>query len=441
MDVDDSDGQSELPFPGEMVDGEQTVQYFNIKKTRAVLEQLCVGFGLSKVGNKGVLTARLRAFSSDRDAWKRAAPTTRRMHRGPKAGKITKQSSKKKSSLRADEIFKNGTATTNGGLAHLPARLPMQVAMTTPTQSENILSWAKTTSVEHPYMSKEGRLEAGRTRLRIAKERTLGSSHMSPICLTDAQVGQLATSLSNLANGEAPSRLLSDVSPQTPIPFRTINRPPHQPVLNSAPSATNASSTSNSKMKTRSITFADGSWLEFHADDVRPPPAISFADDLRLLNAMWDDTPGQWGGHSALNIKGVPVPIVYWKDVYARSKSGGWKPSQWKQVKGSWFEWKVIVKRWRQGSEDDFWREFSTASGKRLTYTAIVDRLAQARKENDSEIASRAKQEYGDEFSKVFCYKKNGACFVKVKASDIAKQYRMLKNITDDSADDMDTEN
>jgi len=97
---------------------------------------------------------------------------------------------------------------------------------------------------------------------------------------------------------------------------------------------------------------------------------------------------------------------------------------------------KVIVQRWRQGSEDDFWREFSTASGKRLMYTAIVDRLAQERKENDSEMASRAKQEYGDEFSKVFCYKKNGACFVKVKACDIAKQYRKLKNITDD----MDTE-
>jgi hypothetical protein len=97
---------------------------------------------------------------------------------------------------------------------------------------------------------------------------------------------------------------------------------------------------------------------------------------------------------------------------------------------------KVIVKRWRQGSEADFWREFSTASGQRLMYTAIVDRLAQARKENDSEMASRAKQEYGDEFPKVFCYKKNGACFVKVKDCHIAKQYRKLKNITDD----MDTE-
>lgn len=70
-------------------------------------------------------------------------------------------------------------------------------------------------------------------------------------------------------------------------------------------------------------------------------------------------------------------------------------------------------------------------------YTAIVDRLAQSRKEKDSELASRAKQEYGDKFSNIFCYKKNGACFVKTKACDIAKQYRRLKNITDD----MDTQN
>jgi hypothetical protein len=64
------------------------------------------------------------------------------MHRGPKAGKITKQSSKKKSTLRADEMFKNNTMTSSSGLAHLPTRLPMQTTMTTPTQSENILLWA-----------------------------------------------------------------------------------------------------------------------------------------------------------------------------------------------------------------------------------------------------------------------------------------------------------
>ena len=96
-------------------------------------------------------------------------------------------------------------------------------------------------------------------------------------------------------------------------------------------------------MKTWSITFANGTCLEFHAGDVKPPPAVSFADNLGLLNEMWDDMPGHWGGRFALNIKGVPIPIVYWKEVYARSKSGGWKPNQWEQVKGSWFEWKVSL--------------------------------------------------------------------------------------------------
>jgi hypothetical protein len=30
MDVDDPDSHSELPFPGEVVDGKQTIQYFNV---------------------------------------------------------------------------------------------------------------------------------------------------------------------------------------------------------------------------------------------------------------------------------------------------------------------------------------------------------------------------------------------------------------------------
>lgn len=134
------------------------------------------------------------------------SPTTRRMHRGPKAGKITKQSSKKKSALRAEQIFnsKNDTTTYSAashGLAHFPTRLPTQAAMATSTQSENILLWvsaaldepwfsilrltwtrilsqAKTTSVNHPYVSKENRLEAGRARLRAARE--VSSSRASP---------------------------------------------------------------------------------------------------------------------------------------------------------------------------------------------------------------------------------------------------------------------
>ncbi|KAF8815090.1 hypothetical protein BYT27DRAFT_7249457 [Phlegmacium glaucopus] len=421
MDMDDdNEGRSVLPFPGEVVDGQQTTQYFDI-----------------------------------------TAPAPRRMHRGPKAGKVAKKSSKKKSALHAEEIFKNDP-TFSDCLAHLPVRLPMQAAITTPTQSEKILQWARTMSVNHPYMSKENRLEAGRARLRIAavaaRRGGVGcapapdpSLHTSSICLTDAQVGQLVTSLSMIATKEGPARLVSDApmtthhtTPMTthhttpiptpiPLPLQAVDSQPHHQLVATSANFDPAAPGFNSKpATTRSITFGNGTRLEFCADDVRPPPAISFADDLWLLNEMWDDTPAYWGGHSVLNIKGVPIPIAYWKEVYARSKSGGWKPGQWKQVKGSWFEWKVIVKRWCQGSEDAFWREFSDTSGQRLTYTAIIDRLAQAQKKSDNEMAKHAKQEYGDEFSKVFCYKKNRACFVKTKACDIAKQYQRLKNITDD---------
>ncbi|KAF8814126.1 hypothetical protein BYT27DRAFT_7082881 [Phlegmacium glaucopus] len=138
---------------------------------------------------------------------------------------------------------------------------------------------------------------------------------------------------------------------------------------------------------------------------------------------MWDDTSEYWDGHSVLVIKGVPIPIVYWKEVYARSKSGGsWKQGHWKRAKGSWCEWKSIVKRWRQSSEQEFWKEFSDASGHKFSYTSIVDRLSQLQKEEDRKWADRARAHYGEEFKNVFFYKKSGVLFMKTKDHEIAKQ-------------------
>ena len=82
------------------------------------------------------------------------------------------------------------------------------------------------------------------------------------------------------------------------------------------------------------------------------------------------------------------------------------------------------MKRWRQSSEQDFWREFSDASGQKLSYTTIVDRLTQIRKEQDKKMADRARVYYGEKFKNIFVYKKSGALFVKTKDHDIAKQFR-----------------
>lgn len=81
--------------------------------------------------------------------------------------------------------------------------------------------------------------------------------------------------------------------------------------------------------------------LTFTEDDVPAPPAISFADDLPALNRMWDDTSVFWDNHSCLVIKGFPIALTHWKDIYTSKPGRSWKPNQWKGMKGKWFEWKV----------------------------------------------------------------------------------------------------
>ncbi|KIM35215.1 hypothetical protein M413DRAFT_79626 [Hebeloma cylindrosporum] len=152
---------------------------------------------------------------------------------------------------------------------------------------------------------------------------------------------------------------------------------------------------------------------------------------------MWDDTTDHWGKDSFLNIQGHPIAIVYWKAVYTSKQGTGWMPGQWKLLKGNVFNWKVLVKRWRKGTPDQFWEEFSEG-GKPLGYKSILSRLAVQRKARNDMWAQKARDEFGSSFDNTFSYVKNGQRHVKTKAGDIAKQYCLLKNICDDDDDDDD---
>jgi hypothetical protein len=163
---------------------------------------------------------------------------------------------------------------------------------------------------------------------------TTSSTHTRPLDHTTTRLDQIAVSLSILPS-------LLNIQPQPPNP--SINTIPYQcmPPPNPIPLSENLVPSFSPNPKTRTVVLGDGTCVEFTANYVGPAPAILFANDLPQLNRMWDDTSGFWDGHSVLIIKGVPIPIVYWKEVYARSKSGGlsWKPGHWKRVKGSWCEW------------------------------------------------------------------------------------------------------
>ncbi len=100
----------------------------------------------------------------------------------------------------------------------------------------------------------------------------------------------------------------------------------------------------SSPLPLRSLVLANGTRVEFTAADVPPPPSMSFAHDIPLLNSMWDDASSHWGNYSVLNIRGVYIPIIYWKKVYSRCPNGGgaaWKPKQWQSIKNNYSKWQV----------------------------------------------------------------------------------------------------
>jgi hypothetical protein len=77
-----------------------------------------------------------------------------------------------------------------------------------------------------------------------------------------------------------------------------------------------------------------------------------------------------------------------------------------------------------------------------LGYKVILRRLAEERKATNERLHQKAKDEYGTAFDTLFSYMKNGQRHVKMKASDVAKQYCLLKGIKgyDDDEGDNDDE-
>lgn len=163
------------------------------------------------------------------------------------------------------------------------------------------------------------------------------------------QIASLLSASVTQAQGQSSSQPSESIPAAFPSQLPSLF-PSHTPQAattpaNSSPESASASfSGGKLKTRTRTIVLGNETCLEFTEQDVGPPPVISFANDLPRLNRMWDDTSANWDGHSVLVIKGIPIPIIYWKEVYARTKSGGsWKSGHWKRVKGSWCEWKVSV--------------------------------------------------------------------------------------------------
>ena len=73
-----------------------------------------------------------------------------------------------------------------------------------------------------------------------------------------------------------------------------------------------------------------------------------------------------------------------------------------------------------------------------MGYKLILCRLAEERKATNERLYQQARNEFGTDFDNMFSYVKNGQRHVKVKASDVAKQYVLIKGIKDYDSDEGD---
>ncbi|KAF8835019.1 hypothetical protein BDN67DRAFT_913749 [Paxillus ammoniavirescens] len=74
---------------------------------------------------------------------------------------------------------------------------------------------------------------------------------------------------------------------------------------------------------------------------------------------MWDDSSPDWQGHSVLSIKGHPITIKYWPDVYHYAHNQQWQGTKCYNTKHKWGCWRSIVQCYHQGTPEEFWHEFS----------------------------------------------------------------------------------
>ncbi|KAF9232473.1 hypothetical protein BU15DRAFT_54964 [Melanogaster broomeanus] len=171
---------------------------------------------------------------------------------------------------------------------------------------------------------------------------------------------------------------------------------------------------------TRMLQLGDGTILTFTMADVGDPSAVSFCRDIARLNAMWDDSSPDWQGDSVLVIKGHPIAIKHWPEVYRYA----WN-QQWQGTKHKWGCWRDITERYRQGTPDDFWREFSE-DGTRMSYTRILARLHETRVKEAEEKVQKAGDELGHLFDQQCTYRKGSETHVLTRPWAVVRRLQAL---------------
>ncbi|KAJ7585013.1 hypothetical protein C8J56DRAFT_140700 [Mycena floridula] len=425
LDVEMLDGTSDdgkLDFPGEHCDGIFTVIQHQIYPssqnpkgpTLKDLQVICTTFNLPKSGKKADIQNRLRKFSRDRVQWGSLLAASRRSH---KSRDLNGSKSTKKSAIRRKEVF-GSTDIANTIPNDSGPRLRLRRS---PQEIQDTLAWAKRVvdsenqatpvSLQHsPLHKNPSPIISGDKATEVinycveALSALAGALNVPVEGLTDTALAPASMDISI-----APLPIISPSTTPPPLPS------PPPPSFDIVPEAVVSS------RQQQILHIAGGRIHSFFKDDIPPPSAFRFAQDMESLTRVWDDGLSYWdpSGYN-FRINGQPIALKYWPKLF--------RGARWEVVKNQWHLWKFVMESYTSMSSQSFWARFSV-DGKRMSFTAISTALRDEREEECQRIAACARLEYGDQFAEMFKYRKGSQTLVMTKDSAVAKRYQELQRI------------
>ncbi|KAF7779027.1 hypothetical protein Agabi119p4_3375 [Agaricus bisporus var. burnettii] len=390
-------------------DGEySTMQVYILSKTRSELIELCRGFNLSIGGTKPALLDRLRHFASQPEQWKALLTNgARRPHRGlRKEANGTRKASTKVSAQRRENMF-GYEASPHASAAQPPLPTARSKDNRSIEQKQNFLEWARrnvernSSQVPHPFPPRE---------VPVINATTLLSPLPPPLPSTAATAMPSLT----LAPSSQPACL-----PASQPPFLAFAG--HASV---SPAVVPTVVVPNEKDKERAVQLGGNFVLRFRPSEIPYSAAAILSQDIPRIAKIWDDTLPCWDpAAAALTIHGHPVALRYWPQIYFRDPR-----QRWESLKRTWNAWKTIALYWHEIGAEGFWSEFTDESGKRWSYTRILDAIRKRRKEENLVIMDSAVKEFGPCFSSEFSYRKGKEKRVALtEPSAIARYYKRQK--------------
>ncbi|KAK0492552.1 hypothetical protein EDD18DRAFT_1410385 [Armillaria luteobubalina] len=436
-------------------------------------EELCKRYRLAHYGTKAARRDRLIKFSlAGMDQWKSSFfQPTRIAHKGVRDGRVTKR----KPTPRAARIL--GTSS----LSNLSTTkfLPVERSKDTRSDAEinSIIPWAESLvakmaqvppqPLRHTHLP-ERRINSAtgamgmQTMAQKLIEPSLFLNHINAFIEEQLSVRLASSTIMEPAPSPASGRSSIDInclgitahstdiipmaicpdSPTLPHPAIREGIPP-----SSSPSSqmmpTSALSSISEVRDTTSVLLndvvrdyiqctlklANGVTVVIKRSDVPPTTPFCYADMANLI-ASWDDCSPDWAPppNHPIVIHGYPIPVKYFQHLYRRNSG---MSDEWKRLKNDWTNWRYFMRAYKASTPGAFWARFSNNQGRRLPFSRITKLLMEERMAADADLATRARQEYGEEFDSVFGYHsyKLKRWVIMKDNSKIAQRYREKRGL------------